>query len=456
MLAFAGYVPPYEATLVKNLKAAGAIVIAKTGLTELAYWIAGPPSPIPGDYNAVGGFGFNPYDARLDPRPQIFDGRPVLSPGGSSSGIGTAASFWAANVGSDTGGSIISPANQMMLVGLRPTVGRISRYGIIPLTADHDTAGPMARSVTDAAILLGVLESASADPNDDATKMCTPPPNRDYTRYLQTDALKGKRIGVPRAYFYDPVTIATRRLSAAGANGLNEAGAKLMAEAISVLKEKGAVIVDPANLPSLVDSDPEQNFAFWGDYCAGSTQGKGNDANCSVNFKYGFKRDFNRWLETLGPSTPVKSLTELREWNTAHAKGGAIKYGQSRLDLSDEMDVEKDDGRNAHDNAKDILLSRTNGIEAALKKYNLDAIITPRGSGAAMAARADYPIINVPLGFVPVAGAGGQPFPEGFIPKPSPFGIDFIGTACSEPQLLGIAYSFEQASRRRVPPPDFP
>ena len=99
MLAFSGYVPPYEATVVQNLKAAGAIIIAKTGLTELAYWVAGPPTPIPGDYNAVGGFGYNPYDPRMDPRPQVFHGRPVLSPGGSSSGIGTAASFWTANVG---------------------------------------------------------------------------------------------------------------------------------------------------------------------------------------------------------------------------------------------------------------------------------------------------------------------------------------------------------------------
>ena len=140
----------------------------------------------------------------------------------------------------------------------------------------------------------------------------------------------------------------------------------------------------------------------------------------------------------------------------SHAKGGAIKYGQSRLDLSDEMDVEKDERRNSSDNAKDILLSRTNGIEAVLKAYNLDAIVTPRGSGAAMAARADYPILNVPLGVIPSVAAGAQAFPEGFVAKPTPFGIDFIGAACSEPQLLGMGYAFEQASKRRVPPPNFP
>src|SRR5207247_2080645 len=125
-LAFAGYVPPYEATLTKNLRDAGAIIIAKTGLTELANWVAGAPTPMPGNFNAVGGFAFNPYDPRPDPREGTFDGRPALQTGGSSSGVGTAASFWAANVGTDTGGSVISPSNANMLVGIRPTIGRIS------------------------------------------------------------------------------------------------------------------------------------------------------------------------------------------------------------------------------------------------------------------------------------------------------------------------------------------
>src|SRR5437870_5731620 len=172
-LVFDGFVPPYEATLVKNLRDAGAIIIAKTGMTELANWVAGAPTPMPGNYNAVGGFGMNPYDPRRDPRETTADGRPALATGGSSSGIGTAANFWAANVGTETSGSILSPANQNMLAAIKPTVGRISRYGVIPITADQDTAGPMAKYVTDAAILLGALEGASADPNDPATKTCT-------------------------------------------------------------------------------------------------------------------------------------------------------------------------------------------------------------------------------------------------------------------------------------------
>src|SRR5262249_18650214 len=168
-LAFAGYIPPYEATLTRNLRDAGAIIIAKTGLTELANWVAGAPTPMPGNYNAIGGFAYIQFDPRMDPREGSFDGRPVMQTGGSSSGVGTNASFWAGNVGSDTGGSIISPANANMLVGIRPTIGRISRYGVIPITADHDTAGPMTRTVPDAAIMLGALEGAAPGPNDRRT-----------------------------------------------------------------------------------------------------------------------------------------------------------------------------------------------------------------------------------------------------------------------------------------------
>ena len=202
-LAFAGFTPPYEATVTKRLRDAGAIILAKTTMTELANWVAGAPTPMPGNYNAVGSFGMNPYDPRRDPRPATFDGRPVMNTGGSSSGIGTAVSFWAANVGTETSGSILSPANQNMLVGIKPTVGRVSRYGVIPITGDQDTPGPLARTVRDAAILLGALEGASPDPHDPATSACQAPPGRDYTRFLRTDALRGARIGIPRAFYID-------------------------------------------------------------------------------------------------------------------------------------------------------------------------------------------------------------------------------------------------------------
>ena len=449
-LAFAGYVPPYEATLTKNLEDAGAIIIAKTGLTELANWVAGNPDPMPGNYNAVGGFGYNPYDPRRDPRDRTFDGRPALQTGGSSSGIGTAASLWAANVGSDTGGSVISPSNATMLVGIRPTLGRISRYGIIPITAEHDTAGPMARTVTDAAIMLGALESPSPDSHDPATTACTPPPGRDYTKFLHADGLKGARIGVPRAFYYDRMTLPGEGRPR---GGLNVEQAKVMADAIVVLKQQGAVIVDPADVPSFVEKDPDKNFILF-DYCSGADQARGKDEHCSVNFKYGMKRDFNIWLKSLGPSAPVHTLTELREWNLKHEKAGAIRFGQSRLDISDEMDLDRDRARNDADHKKDLALSRVAGIDAVLQAHHLDAILTPGGSGAGLAARAGYPIMVVPFGMVPNAPA--QPFPAGFDAKPAPFGVGFTGAACSEPRLIELAYAFEQATKKRVPPASTP
>ena len=212
---------------------------------------------MPGNYNALAGYGLNPYDPRRDPREATADGRPALGAGGSSSGIGTAANLWAANVGTETSGSILTPANQNMLVGIKPTVGRVSRYGIIPITADQDTAGPLARTVTDAAILMGSLESSKPDPNDAATEACTPPPGRDYTRFLNAGGLKGARIGIPRAFFYDASTPPGAKEPR---GGLDAEQAKVMADAIALLKQQGAVIVDPADIPSIVSADPQRQF----------------------------------------------------------------------------------------------------------------------------------------------------------------------------------------------------
>lgn len=447
-LAFAGYVPPYEATVTTKLRDAGAIIIAKAGLTEFANFMAGPPNQMPGNYNALTGFGFNPYDPRRDPRPERFDGRPVLSTGGSSSGVGTAASLWQGNVGTDTGGSIISPSNANMLVGIRATLGLISRWGIAPVTLDHDMAGPMTRNVTDAAIMLGAMQGVEPDPNDAATGVCEPPPGADYTPHLREDGLAGARIGIPRAYYYDAITVDGRSLG-----GLGQAERAVMDEAIAALVSAGAEIVDPADVPSLVDPDPAENFALWS-FCAGGHQGRGADADCSINFKYGMKRDFNAWLESLGPSAPVHSLTELREWNLAHREAGSMKYEQSRFDISDEMDLDADRGRNDRDMAKDERLSRTRGIDAVLEAHDLDAILTPGSRGAGLAAQSGTPIIVVPLGFV--ANDGGPPFPEGFEPEPRPFGVGFNGAACSEARLIELAYAFEQATKGRVAPPLFP
>jgi len=449
-LAFDGLVPPYEATLTKNLRDAGAIIIAKTNMTELANWVA---TGMPANYNGLVGHGFNAYDPRRDPREATFDGRPALFTGGSSSGVGTAANFWAANVGTETSGSILSPANQNMLVGIKPTLGRVSRYGVIPITADQDTPGPMARTVTDAAILLAVLEGAAVDPNDPATGKCSRVAGGDYTRFLNAGGLKGARIGIPRAFFYEKITPPGAKEPR---GGLDQAQTKVMEEAITVLKQQGAIIVDPVEIPSIVSTEPQENFLLW-PTCSGLDNAKGKDAGCSVVFKYGMKRDFNKWLASLGATAPVKTLTELRQWNVAHQRAGAIKYGQALLDISDEMNVETDAARYRADREKDLRLSATNGIDAVMKKYQLDALLFPGPSSAAIAAKPGYPTVIVPFGLVPNAPPPpAPPFPEGFAAKPSPFGVGFTGLACSEPRLIELAYAFEQATKRRVPPSSAP
>jgi amidase len=446
-LAFADLVPLYDATVTRQLRDAGAVIIAKTQLTELANWVT---VGMPGNYNSLTGYGFNPYDPRRDPRPATADGRPVLVTGGSSSGVGTAVSFWAASVGTETSGSILTPSNQTMLAGIKPTVGRISRYGIIPITADQDTAGPMARTVGDAAILLGALEGAAPDPNDRATSTCTPPPARDYTRFLDTGALKGARIGIPRAFFYNQ---ATPPGASAPIGGLNADQRKAMDDAIAALKSQGAIVVDPADIPSVVDPDPARNFLAW-PICSGAEHAKGKDANCSTVFKYGMKRDFNAWLTALGDKAPVTSLTELREWNAAHRDAGTVKYGQQNLDVSDEMDLEADRSRYEADRRKDLFVAATHGIDEAMTMHRLDALLFPGSSGAALAARPGYPTVIVPFAMVPNAPA--PAFPAGFDARPAPFGVSFTGRACSEPRLIALAYAFEQATRRRIPPPLFP
>jgi amidase len=452
-LAFDGFVPPSEATLTKNLRDAGAIIIAKTGLTELANWVA---SNMPGNYNALKGYGMNPYDPRRDPRDATFDGRPVMGTGGSSSGIGTSANFWTANVGTETSGSILSPSNQTMLAAVKPTVGRVSRHGVIPITADQDTPGPMAKWVVDAAIMLGAMEGAAPDPDDPATRACAAPPGHDYTPFLRADGLKGARIGIPRASFYERTTPPG---SERPRGGLNPDQLKVMEDAIAVLKQQGAIIIDPADIPSVIDKDPTENFLLWG-ICSGMDDAKGKDEDCSVDLKYGMKRDFNGWLASLGPGAPVKTLADLRAWNKAHEKAGALKYGQAQLDISDEMDVERDRARYEADRAKDIRLSGTHGIDEAIAANHLDALLFPGANGSALAARPGYPTVIVPFGMVPnvpfsanLNAPPANPFPPGFTPKPQPFGVSFTAAACSEPTLLRLAYAFEQATRKRTPPP---
>lgn len=441
-LALEGFMPPYDATLVTNLRDAGAIILAKTVLTEMANWMV---LGMANNYSAVGGYAFNPYDVRREIRPPFDDGRGVLPTGSSSSGSGTAASFWAANVGTETTTSIIGPASAAMLAAVKPTVGRVSRWGVIPVTYDQDTAGPMTRTVTDAAIMLGAMEGASPDSNDLATETCKPPANRDYTQFLDKDALRGARIGVPRAWFIEPYRLPR---ADAPSGGLPADQIAMMDEAITLLRELGATVID-ADIPSAVAEDWSENVLVRGS-CSRGPLYKGQDDDCSVVLKYGFKRDINDWLASLGEAAPFADLTEMRAWNTANAQRGTLKYGQGSMDISDEMDPtsKEDQARYARDRADDIRLAGAEGADAALRKHDLDALIFAGSRGSSFLAKAGYPSVTVPFGMV----QNGSDFPQGFEPKSAPLGVTFSGTACSEPRLLALAYAFEQATLRRVPP----
>ena len=276
-----------------------------------------------------------------------------------------------------------------------------------------------------------------------------------------------------------------------GRGGLNPAQTKVMEEAIAALKAAGATVID-VDIPSMLEKDPKENLLT---------------AGASSVLNYGMKRDFNKWLASLGPAAPVKSLTELREWNTAHERLGAIKYGQSQLDASDKIDLDKDRAKYEEDRARDIRVYGTNGIDAAVKANNLDALLFPGPASAGIASKPGYPTVLVPFGMIPnpatnfgggrggggradaPAGRGGDapagrgdapagrgdapaargtaptetasappappplPLPPGFDPKPQPYGVGFTGPACSEPKLLQLAYAFEQATKKRTPPP---
>ena len=442
MLLFKFYTPPYEATLTANLRNAGAIIIAKSTMSELAGWAGGDPIALPGGYNAAAGQSYNPYDPRA-----AEDGKPVLDVAGSSSGVGVAANLWAANVGTSTGGSIEGPSNANMLVGIRPTTGRVSRYGIIPLTLDQDTAGPMAKTVTDSAIMLGVLEG-EPDPKDPSTSTCTAPAHHDYTQFLKADALKGKRIGIPRTGIYSSFAVPGQEKPFPG---LRADELQSMENAIAALKAAGAEVVDPADIPSAAAKDAAHNLAAH-PICQKASESRGPEQLCSNVLRYGYKRDFNAWLLSLGDTAPVRNLNEFLQWNLDHKEYGAIKYGQARLEVSESMDLVKDMPRYEADRASDLKLTRDEGLDAAMTSYKLDAILFPAATGANYASKAGYPIITVPYGMTanPNAAAKGSP------DKTRPYGVSFIGALCGEPQLLGITYAFEQATKKRVAPSPVP
>ena len=327
-------------------------------------------------------------------------------------------------------------------MGIKPTVGLVSRDGIIPITADQDTAGPLARTVTDAAILLSVI--AGFDASDPATAACLMPGEcfSDYTQFLNPRALQGARIAVPYFSYWTDTS---------GTVNLSSSQQHVMNDAIAVLRAQGAFVQEHADIPT----QPSLN-AFAG--C-----GTHGQQNCSTVLLYGFKRDLNAYLASLGPGAPVHTLADVIAYNNAHAPE-SIKYGQVLAVESDLFDIapgSADTLRYQNDRAMDLALSR-GGLDAI---YNgpdgipgtaddFDAILFAANRGANIAARAGYPSIVVPAGFV--ENAPTPPFPDGFNAEPAPYGVTFSGRAFSEPRLIGLAYAFEQATKHRGPPLSVP
>jgi len=411
-VALEGSIPPDDAFITRKLRKAGAIILGEAPLTEFANFIT---LGMPTGYSSLGNYGFNPYDPRPLPGG---DGQPVLQTGGSSSGsaIGVNANLVTLAVGTETSGSILSPASANGVVGIKPTVGLVSRDGIIPITADQDTAGPIARTVTDAAILLGVL--AGHDPNDPATDACLDRGNcfRDYTRFLNKKALKRARIAAPP--FPD--------------NRLD-----LMNNAVAVLRRQGAYVETIAAIPG-----------------RGICVSYPAPADCSTVLMYGQKRDLNAYLAAT-PGAPRHSLAEIIAFNAVTP--GALKYGQAIFEAAEMLDISPgsaDTMRYEADLAEDRAFSR-GALDAV---YNgpdgmpgtdddFDAILFSANSGAGTPAKAGYPSVTVPGGFLPPADPIVNPFPSG---------VTFSGPAFSEPRLIGLAYAFEQATHYREPPASTP
>lgn len=417
-----------DATIVKLLRDAGAVILGKANLTEFANMLA---IDMPGGYSSLGGQVKNPYvPALTDDR-----GIPVVDPGGSSSGsaVAVAAGLCAASIGTETSGSLLHPASRNGLVTVKPTVGLISRAGIVPIAHSLDTAGPMTRTVRDAAMLLNVL--AATDPRDPVTEQQKRP--ADYTAGLASDAMKGARIGVPS----DP----SDPLNDPYYGKLPADAAKLMAEVIKVLEDIGAVIVrasmptagwmsGPGTIMAVLNRNP-------------LSANKGNAVTQRIVFLYELKHDLNLYLKDWATDTDIKTIADIVAFNAANA-GRALRFGQD-LFLAANLtrgDLSEREYKSAR--AMDLLTARTRGMDAYMNAHKLDAVLFPGAMGAATAARAGYPSVMVPSGFV--AGADGKDTPD------YPLGVSFAGRAWSEHKLLRLAYAFEQASNARRPPPGLP
>ncbi len=395
-LALMGSKPPKDSLVAQRLRAAGAVILGKTNLSE---WANIRSSHSTSGWSGRGGLTRNPY---------ALDRNPCGSSSGTGAGI--SANLAAVGIGTETDGSIVCPSSSNGLVGIKPTVGLVGRSGIIPISHSQDGAGPMSRTVRDAAILLGAL--TGVDPEDAATSASAGKAQTDYAQFCDPNGLKGARIGVARKYF-----------------GFNDAVDALMEQALDVLKKQGATLVDPADIETL---------------------GKFDESELLV-FMYELKADLNAYLSRLGPGAPVRTLKDIIDFNERNRQKEMPYFGQD-LFLKAEAKGPLTEKEYTDAVAKNRQLARIEGIDALMDKHQLDAIVAPTGGPAWLtdlingdhvaggssnaAAVAGYPNINVPAGFI----------------SGLPVGISFFGRAWSEPVLIKLAYSFEQATKARQAP----
>ncbi len=399
-LALFGSLAPRDSFVAQKLRAAGAVILGKTNLSE---WANFRSSRSTSGWSGRGGQTKNPY--ALD-----------RNPSGSSSGsaVAVAANLCAAAIGTETDGSIVSPSSFNGIVGIKPTVGLVSRAGIIPIAQSQDTAGPMTRTVADAAILLSAL--VGTDPRDAATAQSLGKSQADYAKFLDPRGLHGARIGVARKHF-----------------GLRAGADKVVEAAIETMKSCGAIIVDPADLP---------------------THGKFEDSEFEVML-YEFKAGLNAYLAGVGPRAPVRTLKEIIGFNERNKEKELLYFGQDTF-IKAQAKGPLTEKAYIDALAKNRRLSRDEGIDAVMNQHRLDALVAPTtgpahkidllygdrdtGGSSTPAAVAGYPSITVPAGHV----------------FGLPVGVSFFGRAYSEPTLLKLAFAFEQATKVRQPPKFLP
>lgn len=415
-----------DAPVIKRLREAGAVILGKANLTEFANVLA---IGMPSGYSSIAGYVRNPYSPRL-----MDDHAPVVLPGGSSAGsaVAVAAGLCAAAIGTETSGSLLSPATQNGLVTVKPTVGLVSRSGILPISHSQDTAGPLTRTVRDSAILLNVL--AARDPDDPATHSLQRPD--DYTAGLDKDGLKGARIGVPS----DPED----PLNDPFFGPLSSRGKQVMADAIAVLEDLGATVVRAALPPIAWIGGPGTTMAVLNRNPFSPL--KGTAGNASLVFLYELKRDLNLYLRDWATRTEMKTMADIVAFNAANADK-ALRYGQDLFLAAEATRGDLWEAEYKSARAMDLAAAR-NGIDAYMSRHRLDSVVFPGASGAAVAAKPGYPSVQVPAGFI--SGVGTAETPD------YPLGLTFTGRAWSEATLLRFAHAYEQATNIRRPPPDLP